>query len=411
MHSAEREDVPAIPDSTPQSPPSAKPSITAVDGCGELRAKIDAGELTAEGAKTEAACIEPGSQSRFTALRMSTLAARTPVAMPDYCYDLATGDGAWYYTRTDACSISVWTLKVTDLRTGRQTGELNYLQADLLYTGADAPYWSHQVVIDKSGGWGNIGGTVVSGGGTCAGDCTLAAVDKDFPTQTITADGLTFGDILPKTTVTGIGDIGFGRTTVTYRMTNPSWTKQPSGAASTPPFDVRCDNATPGTAAIGCVISIYDAVDTVSLSGPNPAYARHIQNAQASGLPGAYPDGAPLQRLTAAALRTRNGDTACSQASSGGYPRPTGYSCDEYPFRSTWEGAFTGGLRHPDPYPGRTFDGCQISALPQNVTGTRGWSACMIPAGQNSSAGSLLNRFYIDNRVLDRDQFRVRIIA
>ncbi len=35
----------------------------------------------------------------------------------------------------------------------------------------------------------------------------------------------------------------------------------------------------------------------------------------------------------------------------------------------------------------------------------------MIPAGQNSSAGSLLNRFYIDNRVLERDRFRIRIVA
>nr|WP_158716795.1 MULTISPECIES: hypothetical protein [unclassified Streptomyces] len=65
----------------------------------------------------------------------------------------------------------------------------------------------------------------------------------------------------------------------------------------------------------------------------------------------------------------------------------------------------------PGPWPGRTFDGCQISALPQNVTGPEGWSACMIPAGQNSSAGSLLNRFYIDNRVLERDRFRIRIVA
>nr|WP_234353322.1 hypothetical protein [Streptomyces sp. NBRC 110030] len=383
-----------------------------MDGCGELRAKINAGELVAEGGKTEAACIEPGSESRVTARRMSALAARAPVPMPDYCYDLTTGDGSWYYTRTDACSISVWTLKVTDIRTGKQTGQLSYLQADLIYTKVDEPYWGHQVAIDKTDGWGNIGGTVVSGGGSCTGDCTLAASDKDFPTQTITTDGLTFGEIFPKTTVIGIGDIGTGRTTVTYRMTNPSWTRQPSGAASTPPIDVRCDNDLPGTAAIGCVIPDYDAVDTVSLSGPNPAYARHIQNAQASGLPGAYPDGEPLHRLTHPSLRTRNGDTACPKASSGGYPRPTGYSCDEYPFRSTWEGAFTGSMRQmPGPWPGRTFDGCQISALPQNVTGPKGWSACMIPAGQNSSAGSLLNRFYIDNRVLERDRFRIRIVA
>ncbi|WP_443742946.1 NucA/NucB deoxyribonuclease domain-containing protein [Streptomyces parvulus] len=103
------------------------------------------------------------------------------------------------------------------------------------------------------------------------------------------------------------------------------------------------------------------------------------------------------------------GDRACPQAASGGYPRPADYSCDEYPFRSTWQGSFTGSLPQPAPYPGRTFSWCQISALPQNVTD--GWSACMIPAGQNSSAGSLLNRFYIENRVIERDAFRVWIVA
>jgi hypothetical protein len=330
--------------------------------------------------------------------------------MPDYCYDRATGDGTWYYTRTDACSISVWTLKITDIRTGKPTGEISYLQADLVYTDATQPYWAHQVVIDKTDGWGNIGGTVVSGGGSCAGDCTLAAADKYFPAQTITTDGLTFGDILPKTTVTGIGDIGFGRTTMTYNITNPSWVKQPSGIASTPPFDVRCDYDLPGSTTIGCVFPTYVAVDTVSLSGRNPAYARHIRDAQASGLPGAYPNGEPLHRLTDQVLRDRNGNMACPQAANGGYPRPSGFSCDEYPFRSTWEGAFTGGLRRLDPYPGRTFNWCQISALPQNVTGL-GWSACMIPATENSSAGSLLNLFYTDNRVLEKDAFRIRVVA
>ncbi|MFK4101503.1 hypothetical protein ACI2L1_15760 [Streptomyces sp. NPDC019531] len=130
--------------------------------------------------------------------------------------------------------------------------------------------------------------------------------------------------------------------------------------------------------------------------------------AQASGLPGAYPNGTPLTRLTDAALRQSNGDTACPQASSGGYPRPTGYSCDEYPFRSTWQGAFTSAT---PPNPGRTFDWCQISALPQGVTGPNGWSACMIPATENSNAGSQdLRVFYNDNRVIEQDPFFVWIV-
>ncbi|WP_234393217.1 hypothetical protein [Streptomyces pactum] len=410
MYNAERASAPTLPEPAPQSAPSMKRSNALANSCDKLQTKIDAGQLRAEDEKPEAACIEPGSASAITDRRMSRLAARTPAAMPDYCYDLATGNGAWYYTRKDACAISVWTLKVTDIRTGRQTGQLEYLQADLIYTSHDSPYWAHQVVIDKTGGWGNISGTTVSGSGSCAGSCTLAAGDIDFPVQTITTAGTTYGDILPKSGRV-LGNSGKGRTTVSYRLANTSWTLQPSGVTSTPTFDVRCDSATPGTTDIGCVIPDYEAVDVVSLTGPNPEYARHVQAAQASGLPGAYPDGAPLHRLTDSALRDKNGNTACPQAASGGYPRPADYSCDEYPFRSTWQGAFTGSLPQPAPNPGRTFNWCQISALPQNVTGPDGWSACMIRAKQNSSAGSLLNRFYIENRVIERDAFRVWIVA
>ena len=80
-----------------------------------------------------------------------------------------------------------------------------------------------------------------------------------------------------------------------------------------------------------------------------------------------------------------------------------GYSCDEYPFRSTYQGASTGGGT------GRTFDWCQIILLPTGVTGPNGYSSCMIPVGENSSAGSLLNNFYVNFRVIDTDPFYVWI--
>ncbi|WP_246561932.1 NucA/NucB deoxyribonuclease domain-containing protein [Streptomyces roseirectus] len=387
--------------------PTLRTASLAAD-CARLESQIESGALAVENGKTNAACIKPGGKGEVTARDLSALADRTPVPLPDYCYDLATGDGTWWYTRTDACAISVWTLNVVDVRTGRLTGQLSYIQADLLYTGADAPYWAHQVAIDKTDGWGTIGGTTVSGGGTCTGACTLASGDIDFPSQPVNDTGLAFGDILPKTTVTAAGAKGEGRTKVNYRFANPTWTVQPLGVTTEPPFNVRCDNAVPGTTAVGCVVPAYPAVHVVSLTGRNPNYARHIQEAQTSGLPGAYPNGQPLRRLTDATNRDKNGDTACPQFADGGYPRPTGYSCDEYPFRSTWQGAYTGSVGQPTPYPGRTFSWCQISALSSRV-GPNGWSACMIPVSENSSGGSLLNRFYIDNRVIENDPFYVWI--
>ncbi|WP_327191180.1 hypothetical protein [Streptomyces xinghaiensis] len=142
------------------------------------------------------------------------------------------------------------------------------------------------------------------------------------------------------------------------------------------------------------------------MTGPVPDYARHIRDAQASGLPGA-PDTKSLTRLTDEDLRQRNGSTACPTRTNG-HPRPTGYSCDEYPCRSTREGAYTANLPDP-PFPGRTFDWCQIPALPP-ANGPDGWSACVIPEGQNSQGGSRLNSFYVNNRVIDKDPFYVEIL-
>ncbi|MFJ8602269.1 NucA/NucB deoxyribonuclease domain-containing protein [Streptomyces shenzhenensis] len=397
----------ASPEPAPQLATPAFHSASADDDCAELQADIKARALVASNGKTAAACVTPGDQSRLTTSRLSTLADRTPVPLPDYCYDRA--NGAWWMTRTNACAISLWKLEVRNVSTGALEGEMGYLQADLVYTDPTSQYWAHQVVIDKTDGWGKIGGTTVSGSGSCKGDCTYTAADIDFPTQTVTESGTTYGDITPRTTVTTAGTTGTGRTTVTYRFANPAWTVPANTIASTPSFDVRCDNATPGVGKVGCVIKDYKPVHVISLTGPNPDYARHIRDAQASGLRGAYPDGLPFERLTDERKRDQNGDRACPQAADGGYPRPTGYSCDEYPFRSTWQGASTG--YHPYPNPGRTFDWCQISALPTGVTGgPAGWSACMIPVGQNSSGGALLNSFYQKSRVIEKDEFYVWIV-
>ncbi|MEU1302569.1 hypothetical protein [Streptomyces shenzhenensis] len=63
------------------------------------------------------------------------------------------------------------------------------------------------------------------------------------------------------------------------------------------------------------------------------------------------------------------------------------------------------------PNPGRTFGWCQIPALPTGVTGgPAGWNVCMIPVGQNSSGGALLNSFYQKSRVIEKDEFYVWIV-
>lgn len=150
---------------------------------------------------------------------------------------------------------------------------------------------------------------------------------------------------------------------------------------------------------MGCVSPGYVSVLVYPRSGLYPEVARHIGDAQASGLRGAYPNGTPLTRLTNAALVDRNRATACPSS----YPRPAGKSCDEYPFASTNQGASTGGGGP------RTFSYCSITLGQPGSTGATGYSVCMVNATQNSGAGTALGQFYNSNRAISNDPFRVWI--
>ncbi len=406
---------------TPQPQKAGRPEAQALSAsdssCSKVLPQLKAlaksgkADQLAQQGKTKAACISSAAPHKPSAVRAAAVADdRTPLSLPDWCYDLSDGDGTWYFDRFHACAIETWIVDVRDIRTQELLGQLYYQADEYVYAQKDISTWGHQLSILLYDGWGQISGTTVKGDATCVGDCTLPASAIDFPEQPVTLSSMPWGEALPTTTATAAGATGTARTTIYYEFNNPSWAVGTGLFGIPVPMDVRCDNAVPGVSSVGCVFPDYAPTDVVSLSGSSPNYARHIRDAQASGLPGAYPDGQPLYRLTDATLRDRNGNTACPQFSSGGYPRPTGYSCDEYPFRSTWQGAYTGSLPQPQPYPGRTFDWCQITALPIGSTGPDGWSACMIPAAENSSAGSLLNVFYTDNRVIEKDAFRVWIV-
>ncbi len=147
-------------------------------------------------------------------------------------------------------------------------------------------------------------------------------------------------------------------------------------------------------------------------SDPNlQTIANHVRQAQQSGLPGAprlYYTG-PLTRMTTYTERERNGNRACP---SGRYST-AGFSCDEYPFRSTNQGAAQppGAVLPPN---GRTFPGCQISDSPRvepSRTGPSGYSVCMVPTmpiDANREQAKVIASFYYYNRIRDGEQFFVR---
>ncbi|MEV6602006.1 hypothetical protein AB0M36_34910 [Actinoplanes sp. NPDC051346] len=115
-----------------------------------------------------------------------------------------------------------------------------------------------------------------------------------------------------------------------------------------------------------------------------------------------------LTRLYDKSLRKKNGSRACPsgfRARAGG---PASTTCDEYPFRSTNQGAYTVDKQNNLP---RTFSFCHLPRT--SKTGVHGYSQCFINGKQNSAGGRWVGRFYGTGsggmRILDGDGFYVGI--
>lgn len=157
------------------------------------------------------------------------------------------------------------------------------------------------------------------------------------------------------------------------------------------PSIVRCDNAFPARRA-GCVVNLTPAIRFDK--NRYPSFTKHVEAAIESGLPGGSIQ-RPLERTTDKTRIRNNRKIACPKS----IKRPKGYSCDEYPFASTFEGALSGG-------PGRTFDGCRIYPV-KKVQSPTGFSRCMIPVSENSGSGGSLGGSLQSKRVLNNDKYYI----
>jgi hypothetical protein len=336
-------------------------------------------------------CLKHGLSTRAPGFRAASF-----LPIPSWCGNYPAG--TWWYYRTDACLINPWSFtiwRLNDDGTRTQVGWFSFWELSYSYTSSSINTWGQQMQIQVTGSGGDTDGLMIQGDASCTDQCTLNNVDF-APQPALT--GQPGGTASFNTTATDPGAVGTSYTTMSWWFTKPGAIDSVH-IPSNPP-QVRCDNNMPGIGP-GCVFGGYMPVMVYSLSGPYPQLAQHISDAQSSGLPGAYPNGTPLSRLTDDTLRQYNRDTACPDS----YPRPDGDSCDEYPFASTWQGAWTGG-GNP-----RTFDWCQVSPPQPWSTGSSGYSVCMIDATQNSSGGLALGNFYNANRVMDGDNFQVWITS
>ena len=307
-----------------------------------------------------------------------------------------------YYTMTRFWMCGVWLsrLEFIDTQTGAVVGTLEYGVVDYSYSSNTSVNWMHQVQWDFQYATG-VGQTLpqtISGRATCSGSCYVNNVD--FPTQPATVGSEGDAAILNTTTATTSGAIAHSSATTYYHFTGSNGAST-EGSITAPP--IRCDNAVPGNINAGCAFDQYVPTMQYASSGPRAQVAAHISQAQASGLPGSAAARSFLHRLTNSTLSTKNGSTACGSPPPAPLA-PAGNSCDEYPFRSTYEGAYTGGGT------ARTQPGCYYVVLNPS-TGSSGYSICSVDAQQNSAAGSDLGGFYARNRVIDQDPFMVQVTS
>ncbi|MGW6456008.1 NucA/NucB deoxyribonuclease domain-containing protein [Streptomyces sp. NPDC055078] len=372
--------------------------------CQEVRAKLD--QLVRKHPGKYATCVEPGPVKQARAQLANDVSTQAVLDLPQWCIDNAFN--GWLFTRTRACAIRSVTVNVLDPR-GGLVGQLHTVEYNYSYTVSDLTVWANQIQVSKTqASWGRVGFAIVSGRASCTGSCTLDR--SQFPPQFMRTNRLQDGESYFNSTATTRGAVGHADTEWTYQYNAPLWIT-PSTPITVSPPRVRGDHALPGPTRAGVVFPDYVPTMQYSRTGPYPELAKHIAEAQASGLPGARA-GEPLQRTTGTLLR-QNRDRSCPRG-PGSYPRPAGKTCDEYPFASTWQGASTA-----QPHgrgPARTYDRVQCSISEPVGTGPQGYSVCMIDATQNREGGRALNRFYVTERVLpsttqrtDADSFHVDI--
>ncbi|MFI6686520.1 hypothetical protein [Streptomyces sp. NPDC050485] len=395
-------------------------------------AAINKARSAPEGTDAQRTASLAGAKSTGTAAKDVT--PKDYVQLPSWCYDHAFN--GWWYTRADECQIRDVTVVYIEIANGDPivVGTAKHLETSFVYMTGDIDDFADQIRITKY--FAERAGTLdfwglqqIHGWATCSGDCKPVS-DSGLKPGDYKRDQNNDGESYWEPTHDEVGAITHQAPTWNYYVTALGF--EPSDTVTVPPPpQVRCDNAfstdgndmgdytpslTPSALlGAGCAVPVYVPTWVIYKNGLYPTVGWHVEAAQNSGLPGKYPSGDPLHRLTDSAKKRSNGDRACPSAPT--WVRPANKSCDEYPMRSTYEGAASatpqGTARTFAPPIQKTPNGddwCEMDAawaVPTGVTGPTGWSSCMLPATDNSHQGSFLGGFYKTNRVLDNDPFRV----
>jgi hypothetical protein len=307
---------------------------------------------------------------------------RPLVRIPDYCQV-----NAERYSRFRDCRYIQWTGEVINTQTGKVTGTINgaVVLWDKLYYNSRS--WHEYIVLAI----GKVSGTAVGGTINAPIACYVGVVPVPSTCQ---LDGKgswagQTGQLPAGQNDQYSGHLGFESiTTATVEFVfnvDLTWTPPDTSPASEPigPTEpIRCDSERIFRPTAGCVYVNYtESMFVVSKSDPTVTEAaRFMARAQKAipTHPGLYGAGAALNRTTDSKRIRRNRRVACKNV----HPGP-GQSCDEYPFASTDQGA---ALVPPGDF-----------------------RADAVNAKQNSQVGTNLGKFFLLNRIADRDSFYVEI--
>ena len=324
------------------------------------------------------------------------------IPVPQFCFPKPEVD-RWLDQRREACQVQNRVATLYDSKTEAPLGVIKYERVDYQAASPIDGVFTRQLLFFVKDATDELAtGTEIAGAGGC-GDLSFECVQvlSNFPLQPFQKVGFSIGQAVFTTTVSARGATATADTVFAYDIVHGG--AVPSLTVADAPPTIRCDRALPDNDSTGCAYPDATPTYQLALNGEFPELARHVNDAQNSGLPGA-PQGPPLTRLTDKTKSDSNRYRACKPSSAGGYPRPATKSCDEYPMASTYEGAST---QNPQG-PARTSPWCQINE-PTGVTGPTGYSVCMIDAWQNSVGGSDLNETYKNNRIIDGDKFYVQV--
>ncbi|MEU4234262.1 hypothetical protein AB0F17_59150 [Nonomuraea sp. NPDC026600] len=382
--------VPATPVTAEPDKPAPEPGVA--QECG-ADLKQHAAKLAATGKSGTATCIRKQARKADAVKTGAGIAA-------DIC------GGSPTLSRTAACVIEDGILLIITVPNGAVIGSIQFTVSSLTTLDYSSLSWGQS--------WHYQANSVAGPAIPAVLDSFVYAEPECLASCTVSRSGLVGGSALP-------GRIHSATTYFTsplsgykwnahggmrYWFANSAWVNPTTNASITAPAVHRCDDALPGYPE-GCV---YDSVRPVHdvLSYRYPSYARHLQYA------------INYFKMTNILTRTQNQtiiDNNYNTACPPGYPKPTTpgvWSCDEYPFKSTYNGAYSQpygrNIMFIDWNTGGGYD-CGASWLSIRApSDSGGYSVCMISLADNAGGGSDLSSFYYKSRVLDGDQFQVRVI-